>query len=290
MHDHGPLNILISYAYINKFNLKQLYEWVENGSIRILLDCGAFTVYNNPKASPIDLNTYCSWVKKHEDLFWGYFQLDVMFNATATLNNYLYMKDRGLTPIPIFTRGAKKEHLKTFINLTDLVAFGGLITLRVDNYIKKAIKLFHKLNKKIHVLGFGRINDLKTLKPYSVDSSSWSSGMPYGTHQCWDHVKQCLTTFSKNEPLTLKQIQFIKSIGFDPTNLKYRQKNGIAPNHAIYVSIYSWLITMYFLQNYNVLLWLAQPRFDLFKLIVEVHNELRYKKISFLRGTPPLSL
>ena len=85
---------------------------------KIFLDSGAFSV-STGKAQ-VDIDEYIDFIKKHEDLFQIYANLDVIGDAKKTEQNQIYMEKKGLKPLPTFHYGSPYSELKKMIKKYDL--------------------------------------------------------------------------------------------------------------------------------------------------------------------------
>jgi len=170
------INVLCAYPYMKKNYIKTLNQNDKN--IRFLLDSGAFTAFNN--GSHIELNEYCAFVKNPPVKIWKYFTLDVIGNPEKTKKNYYTMLDKGLTPIPIFTRGANPSILEEYYKTSKIVGIGGLVGTKNNKaFVNGIMKLIKK--RKVHLLGFTNPNYIKYYKPYMCDSSSWLTAPRFAT-------------------------------------------------------------------------------------------------------------
>ncbi len=96
--------------------------------LTILLDSGAFSAWKT--GAVINLKEYCDFIEKHGKYFWGYVALDVIPGAylgrttqaqadaaaKQSIDNYRYMRKRGLKPIPVFHEGDPKWVLDEYLD------------------------------------------------------------------------------------------------------------------------------------------------------------------------------
>lgn len=147
--------------------------------MRILIDCGAFTMWKAGKP-PIKVDDYCDFIKRVPFHAWNYFALDVIGEPKGTKKNLYQMLDKGLKPVPIFTRGEKLVQLEEFFKVSKLVAIGGLVHTMYNRGFVKWLMQRGLKGRRIHWLGFTETKFLKFYKPYSCDCSSWSTGTRWG--------------------------------------------------------------------------------------------------------------
>lgn len=169
--DARLLNLLIAYPYCTPNRVENLRG--KQDELRLLVDSGAFTAWKQGTA--ITLDAYCDFLEKLPLRVWRYFMLDVIGNAEATRANYHEMLRRGFTPIPIFTRGEDPAVLDEYFATSDLVGIGGLVGTQGNRGFVNGI-MQRVGGRRVHWLGFGKIDFVKTYRPYSCDSTSWVAG------------------------------------------------------------------------------------------------------------------
>jgi len=174
--DAPPLNILIAWPYY-KADLAEVRKGLDFET-RLYIDSGAFTAWK--AGEKLDVDAYCDFIESLHPKPTRYFTLDVIGDKDGTRKNYERMLERGLSPIPIFTRGEDVSELDQYYETSDLVALGGLVGTKGNRGFVKGI-MRHVGDRKTHWLGFGSLPFIGKFIPYSVDSSSWSSGVRYGS-------------------------------------------------------------------------------------------------------------
>lgn len=196
---NSPLNILIAFPYFRKGVIAQLDQFPRN-QYRLIVDSGAFTAWNIGKT--IKLDDYCRFLDSIERLRpFNAVQLDVFGDPEKTWQNFLIMKRRGYDVMPVFTRGDTLERLEEMYAHTDYIMFGG-ITIGGKNL--NYVKWFMEQNKGRHVhwLGFCNTDFVKHYKPFSIDSSSWSSGGRFGNVHFYRGYGQT-SSFNRKKLLTM---------------------------------------------------------------------------------------
>lgn len=178
----SKLNILVAYPYMKGSTINVLND--RQKDITFLLDSGAFTAWKSGK--PISIDEYCRFIDSLPFKPWRYFTLDVIGDAHKSFENYELMRKRGLTPIPIFTRGEDLSMLDEYYKTSDVVAIGGLVGTPGNKGFVKGI--MSKVDgRKVHWLGFNAKEFIHHYKPYTCDSSSWSSAVRFAS--CKLYVK-----------------------------------------------------------------------------------------------------
>lgn len=226
------LNILVAYPYM-KPNVIDLLKERQN-DIRFLLDSGAFTAWK--AGTTIDVNEYCDFIESLPFKPWRYFALDVVGDHEATMKNFVHMIDRGLKPIPIFTRGQDISVLDEYYKHSDVVGLGGLVGTKGNKGFVKGI-MEHVGDRKVHWLGFNNKDFLSYYKPYMCDSSSWLSAVKFASCNLYD-VNGRWTRVGKQDfakKPTERVWRIISKYGMDMTRLadKGQWKNSGSGEYAI---------------------------------------------------------
>lgn len=80
----------------------------KHGGIYVLLDSGAFSasqaIKEGKQIEPLRVEEYCDFIREYKDLLYGYIVLDNMNDPQETKLNFQYMKEQGLSPIPVFSK------------------------------------------------------------------------------------------------------------------------------------------------------------------------------------------
>lgn len=210
------LNILVAYPYMKQSVIDEISQ--NKDDIRFLLDSGAFTAWKSGK--PIQLADYISFLRSLPFEPWRYFTLDVIGNAEASFQNYQIMLKEGLKPIPVFTRGEDVKMIEEYYKTSDVLGIGGLVgTQGNKGFVKGIMEIIG--DRKVHWLGFNAKDFIAHYKPYTCDSSSWSSAVRFASCKLYDrngkwyHVgKKDFVSKPKKEIFDL-----IHSYGIDPRRL-----------------------------------------------------------------------
>lgn len=153
--------------------------------INIIIDSGAFSAWRSGK--PIKLDQYCDYLLANLDWITSYVALDVIIPgdperaAQESFDNFLYMRKRGLEPIPVFHVGEDISWLHRMLDqkceYIGLSASSLVSRNQVDDWYSYAWS--HIVNSdglpvvKAHAFGEGRVESLKQFPWYSADSTSW---------------------------------------------------------------------------------------------------------------------
>ena len=221
------LNILVAYPYMSKSVIKILKDIHDElgDNFRFLLDSGAFTAYSSGKE--IKLDDYCKFLDNLPFKPWNYFALDVIGNPEATMRNYEIMLSRGYKPAPVFTFGDDLSVIDEYYKTSDFIGIGGLVGRPSNEMLIGLDKILKKVNgRKAHLLGFTRVEYLKLLKPYSCDSSSWSSGVRFGFMEVYLGSSKFVKLQRKDVLKKPKKevINAINNMGLDYTKLGKKEE------------------------------------------------------------------
>lgn len=176
MSEFPKLNVLIAYPYFKQPVIDLIANKSIANDLNLLVDSGAFTAWKAGK--PIELSTYMKFLKSLPFKPFGYFMLDVIGDAEKTKINYETMLEHGFDPIPIFTRGESFDELESYYEKTDYIAIGGLVGTQGNHgFVKALMKRIG--SRRVHLLGYTNQMLVQHFKPYSIDSSSWSSSIRY---------------------------------------------------------------------------------------------------------------
>lgn len=151
------------------------------------LDSGAFSVFSGQTV--VNLDEYIFFIQKYN--FQIYAALDVIGDCEASHYNYLYMRNRGIRPIPAIHYGQPLTHMDYYLDDTEYIAVGGIAHLKWGN--KKAMpfldQVFNRIGKlyqqsrplaKVHGFGITTKTLMEKYPFYTVDSSSWKLHAAYG--------------------------------------------------------------------------------------------------------------
>ena len=223
-----PYRFLISRPYI-KDTIMQLIEELQ---AEVLVDCGAFT-YARSGESP-ELANYVDWLRALPFDPVGYFQLDVIGDAEATLRNYREMLDMGLRPIPVWTRGAPIEHFREMADAADYVAIGGVALHHLIGGVSEYLRWVHeevvRPGDKVHWLGIFKPQLVNYYHPLQVDASSWVNGRKYGTWKSYTGngywgKRYDVRVQAWRESWQLGDYQAVRAVGCDPNVVVDGQDN-----------------------------------------------------------------
>jgi hypothetical protein len=198
MYDTPPLyfRMLMSFYYFNRPDIDEVFaEYFPRPYPEVFADSGAFSAYT--KNQTIDVAAYADWLHRYKHLFSAYATLDVIGDAKASLKNQAYLEKRGLNPLPIFHTGDPWSLFDDFIKdypYIGLSGVGDFASAANKKFIALLVRCFERSNGKTVFHGFGHTSwpVLSSFPWYSVDSSSWHSGIRYGRILYFDKLAQKL--------------------------------------------------------------------------------------------------
>lgn len=169
--------------------------------IQLYLDSGAFSAWS--KKEVIDIDDYCNYIDDHQDWIAYYVNLDVIPGqkgskrtialaeeaAELSFKNYMYMRSRGLKPIPVVHKGEKFLWVQKYIDEgADYIGLSpstGMVS-KVDS-MAWLDGVFTRLTNKdgvpfVKTHGFAVASfDLMKRYPWTTcDASSWALTAAFG--------------------------------------------------------------------------------------------------------------
>lgn len=157
------------------------------------LDSGAFSAWS--RSTKIDIDEYIAFIKANIELIEVYACLDAIpgapgRNATVsereeaaetTWRNYLYMRDEGLDPLPVFHYGEDFRYLDRMLDYgCSYIGIGGLVGIPGLNRRNWLDRLFTKITDdagmplvKTHGFGMTSVPLIFRYPWHSVDSTTW---------------------------------------------------------------------------------------------------------------------
>lgn len=179
----GPtMNLLWSYFYARTMQLDTFLEGLEVPRLRFFADSGAHSARTLGVA--LELDDYAAWIKRWAPWFTIYANLDVIGAPARTLDNQRRLEEvHGLHPMPVYHTGEPPSVLERYIEEGyTYIALGKLLGNpypRLKPWLERAFKIADG-RAVFHGFGLTVWDALRTFPFYSVDSSSWGSGVRFG--------------------------------------------------------------------------------------------------------------
>lgn len=214
----NPPRILLSYFYFKNIDIAAFLQSLSPHRLDVIADSGAFSAYTQNQV--IDVAQYADWLHRWKPLFTTYSNLDVKGNWRNGLRNQSYLESRGLSPFPVFHAAHDEswDLLRDFVSAYDYIGLGGMAGSmnRGSSLIRWAAKCFEVAGGKSVFHGFGMTTAemLIGLPWHSVDSSSWTSGVRYGTVRLFDKSSVKMRGYNVRKD-RLKMGKAIAPLGID---------------------------------------------------------------------------
>ena len=152
----------------------------------LLLDSGAYSAKTQGKK--LDIDDYIDYIKEHQDVFDKFFNLDVIGDGDKSYQNYLYMKMKGLEPIPVWHAETSVKFLELYLKDCDYIAIGAISVMSNERTIQSLDNIWKTYLTdskdmpvcKVHGFGLTSLFIMSRYPWYSVDSTSWVQFGRYG--------------------------------------------------------------------------------------------------------------
>ena len=196
MYNDTFFNILVSYAWLGGSSdlTKNVFEASKRGDINLMIDSGAFTLFNAKNKQSykhITLDGYSNFLDIYGPYCQKYVMLDKIADEKQSKENYEEMVRRGLNPMYVLTMFDNEwDYLNDAVSLNPHVCVAGGVTTKSDWITKRFQDVDMQTNQQalIHGLGYVTYPKMFQLPLKSVDSSSWAqSSMMYGVIPYFDN-------------------------------------------------------------------------------------------------------
>ena len=169
--------------------------------LTIMLDSGAFSAWN--KGVSIDLDAYIQFIKDSAEWIDFYVNLDVIpgefgripslveveESAQKSWDNFLYMQEFSLNPIPVYHMGEDSKWLKRMLDHgCEYIGISPANDRSTKEKIFWLDRVFEMLVDskrapivKTHAFGVTNVSIMRRYPWYSVDSSAWSKTAGLGS-------------------------------------------------------------------------------------------------------------
>ncbi|UOE58194.1 hypothetical protein [Cytobacillus oceanisediminis] len=180
---YGGRYILISYYYVK--NGIMWRKHAERLGLKVLLDSGAYTLWEarkkGRKVKDLDIREYAAFIKKHEDILLGYFNLDVVGDSEKSKEHENFLKSQGLKPIPVYHVGSPLAELHSIVKEDHpVIGIGGSVRKGEGKRLRYFEEIFNAFPlQNFHFLG-GSSNLVTAFPWFSADSTAWIGTRSYG--------------------------------------------------------------------------------------------------------------
>jgi hypothetical protein len=149
--------------------------------MRIFGDSGAWSIHQSGKQLTID--DYCTWITKHKDELTCYANLDVINDGQASYDNWVELRKRGFTPLPVYHASTSPNFLEKYLAAgAEYICLGAIARMNTHYRVSNLDLIWanHLLDKhgmpkvKVHGFGLTSLRIMLRYPWYSVDSTSWA--------------------------------------------------------------------------------------------------------------------
>ena len=168
---------------------------------RFIADSGAFSVHNI--GATIDIEEYAQWCRDIKGHVAWVASLDVIGNAAASYDNWLYLRGKGLDLVPTVHYPAPPQTLDRYADV-DFVGLGGMVGIKDhQNVLRWLVSMFRYArdkypSMKFHGWGCTGNRLVQQVPFYSIDSSGFSSGHRWGNFTLVDDVTGVRYSYTAN--------------------------------------------------------------------------------------------
>lgn len=174
---------------------------IQPSDFRFFLDSGAYSAWS--RNAVIDIDEYCAFIKTNIELIEVYASLDAIPGAPGRVateaerdeaaelswKNYLYMRNEGLDPLPVYHYGEHPRFLERMLDhKIPYIGIGGLVgvtsALRrawLDRVFDRITDEDGKAIVKTHGFGMTSVPLIFRYPWHSVDSTSWIKATATGS-------------------------------------------------------------------------------------------------------------
>ncbi len=165
--------------------------------VPFMVDSGAYSAFR--KGLEIDIDEYIKFLKEkivmHTEVV--YINLDVIGDGEASYKNWIYMRKKGLNPIPVFHVGSDDSLLQKYLEKTDHIGIGALANLTARRRLPFLDRIWTKYlldeklmpKYKVHGLGVTSFGLMARYPWHSLDSTSWFRAGIYGKLMMPQYIK-----------------------------------------------------------------------------------------------------
>ncbi|MGV7002490.1 hypothetical protein ACWA2C_28030 [Priestia megaterium] len=168
-----PPNLMINYIYFKNKTIKEINESL-GYKPNFMVDSGAFT--QNNRGEPPDIFGYIKWLENNLEEMEYYISPDVMHDGRRTYENFVFMKEQGFNPVPVFHYKTETEWLDKYNDMGEtFVALGSTVPERKKSLVRMWVNelAVQYINMNFHVLGTSSREIIDFCDLQSCDSSGW---------------------------------------------------------------------------------------------------------------------
>ena len=205
LYECGIRTFLMSYHYIMSKHIN-MRERFENKGIKLIVDSGAHTYFNNDgydthtvEEWESHLQKYLSWAEKYKDYIFALanFDFEDLVDDPAVIDKWNqeyfepFMLKTGIPVCFVWHQNSYRDW-EYYCKRYPYVSISATNTqgdyLSVSDF-KDYIKTAEKYGSLVHGMGMTQTSMLTELPFYTVDSTTWQVGMRYGEMNYWNGAK-----------------------------------------------------------------------------------------------------
>ena len=241
--------VLLSYYYFKGHRPeRELGQPDEQLQPLYFADSGAFSALT--LGAPITIEGYATWLEQWKPWLRGYSNLDVIGDAKGTWYNQQWMEDHGFTPVPTFHVGEEWSWLEHYLKRYKYIALGvaGMQEKHraVMSWLGRAFTMAQSYGAVFHGFALTSWTTLRAFPFYSVDSSSWSSGLRFATLKLFDSDQGRFVRADYYDPKTWGRLAWMcEEIGVDArgfmSRATYRSADAVLLGALAFAKAEQWL-------------------------------------------------
>ena len=203
LFDYGVRNFLVSYEYARTKGASALNKYRTKG-LRLFVDSGAFTIFSDPEYAKYTneqweerIVQYLDWARKNKDIIFAIADLDLQAMVGLPLvtqwrQKYFepFMLETGIPVCMVWHDCDGDAVWEQMCQRYPYIATSLASDQDIDvSKLMSKFRIAEKYNTLIQGMGTTRTGILQKLPFYTVDSTTWKSGLRYGKLNLWYNKK-----------------------------------------------------------------------------------------------------
>ena len=200
-YEEGVRNFLMSFEYLTTKGAKDL-QYYRELNVKIFIDSGAFTYMSNPEYKNYSverweghIQRYLKWAKKNKDIIFAIANLDlerlVGTDQVWEWNRKYFepfMLETGIPVCFIWHGCSGVDHWEKMCERYPYVGFSMASEISGKADVQECLmrlSIAEEFGALVHGMGMTQVGMLTKLPFYTVDSTTWKSGLRYGMFLTW---------------------------------------------------------------------------------------------------------
>ena len=205
LFENNAKAFLLSYAV----DAKAHWKTFQNDEIPLIIDSGAFTVWNS--GGTLDIEAYLAFCKTlpEECIFvnvdvipeTGSSPKDVEICCQKGYENFIYLSRHLKNVLPVYHYKDELHWLEKYIEHTDYIGISPAndTAENVKRTFLDYVFKFLPPEIKTHAFGYSSFKGLTYYPFYSIDSTSWKKGGRFATTDYWCDITKSFQTYDGRE-------------------------------------------------------------------------------------------